>query len=273
MRLPAGWSGVVGLKFTFGALPYDGYSGANSTLSAPGVFGRDSADARLMAEVLLARSLPAGDGGRLRIGVVRAPFWSDIDPEVEAACAGAIAATGCPVEEIDIAYADLAAPAGGVRASVELTAAVPAEVLPHLDQLTQGMIAYSARVPALRLVRADRVRARMRREIAAAFERVDVLAWPSNPAPAPPIGNPLLQLPSGPALPDMANLRQAVIANLAGVPGIAVPVGRHTGGLPIGLQLLGRWGEEATLLDAAEHIERVTDRAWVDAVPPIAATP
>jgi Asp-tRNA(Asn)/Glu-tRNA(Gln) amidotransferase A subunit family amidase len=257
MRLPAGWSGVVGLKFTFGALPYDGYSGANSTLSAPGVFGRDSADTRLMAEALLARPLPVGDGAALRIGVVRTPFWSDIDPEVETACAGAIAASGCAVEEVDIPYADLAAPAGGVRASVELTAAVPREVLADLDQLTQGMITYSARVPALRLVRADRIRARMRREIAAALERVDVLAWPSNPAPAPPIANPVLQLPSGPALPDMANLRQAVIGNLAGVPGISVPVGRHSSGLPIGLQLLGRWGAEATLLDAAAHLEQV----------------
>lgn len=270
MRLPGGWSGVVGLKFTFGALPYDGYSGANSTLSAPGVFGRDSGDARLMAEALLAKALPVGAGAALRIGLVREPFWSDIDPEVEAVCAGAIAATGCEVEEIEIRYAELAAPAGGVRASVELTAAVPHEVLPDLDQLTQGMIAYSARVPALRLVRADRIRARMRREIAAAFERVDLLAWPSNPAPAPPIANPVLQLPSGPALPDMANLRQAVIANLAGVPGISVPVGRHSSGLPIGLQLLGRWGGEATLLDAAAHIETVSnwdsDR-WPDLSP------
>ncbi|HVS68431.1 MAG TPA: amidase [Mycobacteriales bacterium] len=258
MRLPAGWSGVVGLKFTFGALPYDGYSGANSTLSAPGVFGRDGADTRLMAEVLLARSLDRGDGSSLRIGIVRDPFWADVDPEVEAVCEAAITASGCQVEEIAIPYAELAAPAGGVRASVELTAAVPRELLPDLDQLTQGMIAYSARVPALRLVRADRVRARMRREMAAAFERVDVLAWPSNPAPAPPIANPVLALPSGPALPDMANLRQAVIGNLAGVPGISIPAGRHSSGLPIGLQLLGAWGREATLLDAAEHFETVT---------------
>jgi Asp-tRNA(Asn)/Glu-tRNA(Gln) amidotransferase A subunit family amidase len=257
-RLPAGWSGVVGLKFTFGALPYDGYSGANSTLSAPGVFGRDSGDARLMAEALLARSVPRGDGAALRVGVVRSPFWSDIDPEVDAACAAALTATGCNVEELDIPYAELAAPAGGLRASAELTVAVPVDVLPDLDQLTQGMIAYSARVPALRLVRADRIRARMRRELAAAFERVDVLAWPSNPAPAPPIASPVLQLPSGPALPDMANLRQAVIANLAGVPGISVPVGMHSSGLPIGLQLLGRWGSEAMLLDAAELLEAVT---------------
>jgi Asp-tRNA(Asn)/Glu-tRNA(Gln) amidotransferase A subunit family amidase len=64
----------------------------------------------------------------------------------------------------------------------------------------------------------------------------------------------MLALPSGPALPDGPNLRQAVIANLAGVPGISVPVGLHSGGLPIGLQLLAPWGHEAALLDAANHL-------------------
>jgi Asp-tRNA(Asn)/Glu-tRNA(Gln) amidotransferase A subunit family amidase len=54
------------------------------------------------------------------------------------------------------------------------------------------------------------------------------------------------------------------------VPGISVPVGLHPNGLPIGVQLIGRWGEEAVLLDAATHIERATNRRWVDAVAPVA---
>jgi Asp-tRNA(Asn)/Glu-tRNA(Gln) amidotransferase A subunit family amidase len=45
----------------------------------------------------------------------------------------------------------------------------------------------------------------------------------------------------------------------------------HSSGLPIGLQLLAPWGQEAMLLDAAEHVERSTAREWVDAVPPAAA--
>jgi Asp-tRNA(Asn)/Glu-tRNA(Gln) amidotransferase A subunit family amidase len=272
MRLPAGWSGVVGLKFTFGALPYDGYSGANSTLSSPGAFGRDGADTRLMSEALLARPLPRGDGSALRVGLVRSPYWEDIDPEVEAACHAALKLAGFVVENVPIAFAELAAPAGGVRASVEMSLAVPSVVLPDLDAVTRGMLAYSAKVPASRLLRADRVRSRLRSEFAAAFERVDLLAWPTNAAPAPPIASPVLHLPSGPAMADTANLRQAVIANLAGVPGISVPVGLHSSGLPMGLQLLAAWGGEATLLDAAEQVEIGSDRSWVDALPPVAAT-
>jgi Asp-tRNA(Asn)/Glu-tRNA(Gln) amidotransferase A subunit family amidase len=256
-RLPAGWCGVVGLKLTYGALPYDGYPGANSTLSSPGVFGRDSADARLMAEALLARALPAGDRSKLRVGVVRTPFWDDVDPEVVQACESALGAAGLVAEDLEIGYAEVSAAAGGVRASVEMSAAVPASVIPDLDALTRGMIGYAKKIPAVRLLRADRVRARLRRELVAAFERFDLLAWPTNPAPAPAIASPVIQLPSGPAMPDTGNLRQAVLANLTGVPGISVPVGLHSTGLPIGLQLLAPWGEEARLLDAAAHLEAV----------------
>src|SRR4029078_6761856 len=94
------------------------------------------------------------------------------------------------------------------------------------------------------MVRADRVRAHLRRETARAFEQVDVLAWPVSPAPPPLIDAPIVELPSGATLADPSNLRQATLANLAGVPGISVPVG-EAAGLPVGLQLLAPWGAEA----------------------------
>jgi Asp-tRNA(Asn)/Glu-tRNA(Gln) amidotransferase A subunit family amidase len=130
-------------------------------------------------------------------------------------------------------------------------------LLPSLDPVTRGMVQYSAMMPARRLLRADRVRARLRRGLADLFASYELIAWPTNPAPAPPRAAPTVMLPSGPALPDAGNLRQAVIANLAGVPGISVPVGTHPNGLPVGLQLLAAWDGEATLLDAAEHLKRL----------------
>jgi aspartyl-tRNA(Asn)/glutamyl-tRNA(Gln) amidotransferase subunit A len=268
-RLPAGWCGVVGLKVTYGALPYDGYTGANSTFSGPGAFGRDGGDSRLLLEALLARALPAREADQLRVGVVRRPYWEDIDADVERACGEALTASGFALCELELAFAELAAPAGAVRAGAELGVAVPNVVVGELDPITRGLLHYSALQPARRLVRADRVRARLRRTLADAFTACDLLAWPTNPAPAPPIEAPLLKLPSGEALPDAPNIRQAILANLTGVPGVSVPVGFHPTGLPIGLQLLAPWGEESRLLDAAERIEHATDRRWVDAAPPI----
>jgi Asp-tRNA(Asn)/Glu-tRNA(Gln) amidotransferase A subunit family amidase len=237
-------------------------------LSGPGAFGRDAADTRLLLEALLDRELPTGDGSSLRVAVIRDPFWTDLDPEVATTCESALAATGWQVSSVGLPYAELAAPAGGVRAASELGSMVPSRLLPDVDPITRGMLQYSALMPARRLIRADRVRAKLRRGLADLFASYDAIAWPTNPAPAPAIANPVVNLPSGPSLADTPNLRQAVIANLAGVPGVSVPVGLHSSGLPIGLQLLATWGGEATLLGAASRIEQTIDRAGFDAGPP-----
>jgi Asp-tRNA(Asn)/Glu-tRNA(Gln) amidotransferase A subunit family amidase len=152
------------------------------------------------------------------------------------------------------------------------------EALPQLtdadvaqaDPLTRGLLKYERLLPADLLVRADRIRSQLRRGMVDAFAGCDVLAWPTIAAPAPRIDNPTVELPSGPAPADSPNVRQAGIANLTGQPGISVPVGVHSSGLPMGLMLLAPWGREDLLLDAAEHVEQATGREWVDAQPPLA---
>jgi aspartyl-tRNA(Asn)/glutamyl-tRNA(Gln) amidotransferase subunit A len=268
-RLPAGWCGVVGLKLSYRALPYDGYTGANSTLSAPGVFARDSADARLVAEALLARELLAADASGLTIGVVDDPYWQDIDPEVDAACHAALDLLALPVRQAEIAFAALGGPAGALRAGAELGGAVPEQIVRELQPVTRGLLQFVAMQPARRLVKADRVRARLRQELNAAFASCDLLAWPTNPAPAPPIAAPVLALPSGPVPADGPNIRQATLANLAGVPAVSLPVGMHSSGLPIGLQLIAPWGQEARLLDAVAHFEAASEHRWATAQPAI----
>jgi aspartyl-tRNA(Asn)/glutamyl-tRNA(Gln) amidotransferase subunit A len=253
-RIPAAYCGVVGLKTTWGSVPREGYTGGVSTFSAAGAFGRDAADVRLLSEVLIGRALPAGDGARLRCGIVRAPFWEDLDPEVEARCSHALEAADWELVELTLDRVELAGAAAAARLAPELLAGLDLSVLPELDPATRGLTQFSLLTPAVRMVRADRVRAHLRRETARAFERVEILAWPSSPAPPPAVDAPIVQLPSGPALADAPNIRQATLANLTGVPGISVPVG-SAGGLPVGLQLLAPWGEEARLLDAAEHLE------------------
>jgi len=269
-RIPAAYCGVVGLKLTYGGVPRDGYTGAATSLSAWGALARDGADTRLLTEVLLGRPLERSGGAGLRVGIVRAPYWDDCDPAVVTSCEQAIAAAGWATEDIELSAGDLLPAAGIVRTMCELVPATPAHVLAAADPLVRAYALYARLWPAMLVARADRVRAQLRVDLVRAFERVDVIAWPTVPAPAPPLDAPAVELPSGTVPADAANVRQATAANLAGVPGISVPVAPHPSGLPLGLQLLAPWGAEAVLLDAAEHLEDATGRTFVDARPPLA---
>jgi Asp-tRNA(Asn)/Glu-tRNA(Gln) amidotransferase A subunit family amidase len=271
VRLPAAYCGVTGLKGTYGSAPSDGYTHRFSSLGAAGPMCRDAADARLFGEALFGRVLAPGDGAALRVGVVRSPFWENVDPEIERACHEALAEAGWTTSEIELAGAEHSRVATVLRLTLEALPAVRPEELADADPLMLALLKYEKLLPARHLVQADRVRALLRRELAAAFERVDLIAWPTVPAPAPPIAEPRVQLPSGPSPADPANVGQTGIGNLAGIPGISVPVGTHPSGLPMALQLQAAWDRDELLLDAAEHLERATDRQFVDAVPPIAA--
>ena len=265
-RLPAAYCGVVGLKVTYRSLPYDSYFGMGTTFSAPGAFGRDAGDARLVAEALLARPLTAEPVRELRVGVVRDPYWSDCQPEVVTVAEQALAATGWSVRDITIDHLELAGAALMIRLGAE-AGCPPALVLAALSPVTRAIMLANLLRPAPAVSRADRARAAIRRAVAVALDDVDVIAWPSVPAPAPPIANTFVEVPSGTMPADIVNMRQAVVGNVTGQPGISIPVG-FVNGLPIGLQLLGPWGEEARLFAAAQHVEDATDREFVDAIPP-----
>jgi len=265
-RIPAAYCGVVGMKVTFGSLPYDGYFGVTTSLSAPGVLTRNAGDARLLAEALLDRALPAGPRGALRVGVVRDPYVEDCDPDVAAACEAALRATGWELVDLAIEHVELAGAALLSRLVAEV-GRPPTPVFDRLSVTSKALFVAGSLMSATSVPRGDRVRGAVRDSVARAFHDVDLIAWPSSPAPAPPLAAPWVNLPSGPATADMANVRQTGLANLTGVPGISVPVGIHPTGLPMGLQLLAPWHHEARLLDAAEQIERATGSAFVNLVP------
>jgi Asp-tRNA(Asn)/Glu-tRNA(Gln) amidotransferase A subunit family amidase len=232
---------------------------------------RDAADARLLGEVLFSRVLGPGDGAALRVGIVREPFWADVDPEIERACEDALEAAGWETAELSLAGAEHSRAATVLRLTLEALPSIQPHELADADPLTRALIKYEKLLPARHLVQADRVRALLRRELEQAFEHVDLIAWPTVPAPAPPIANPTVELPSGPSPADPANVGQTGLGNLSGIPGISVPVGTHSSGLPMALQLQAAWGRDQALLDAAEHLERATGRQFVDVVPPIAS--
>jgi Asp-tRNA(Asn)/Glu-tRNA(Gln) amidotransferase A subunit family amidase len=252
---------------------------AVTTMIVSGPLCADAADARLLGSALLGGELRAGGAGGLRIGVVRDDVSEDVAPAVREACEAAIEAlraeTGGEVREVVLEDLPASALSAVLIANTEGMGGIAPERLnrlsPELSPLNRGFAKYRMLLPAAAAVKSARVRTLMRRRLATLFEEVDVLAWPTVPAVAPPLEAPLVELPSGTTAADQANVRGAGLANLTGIPAISVPVGLDEGSLPIALQLQGAWGRDELLLDAAEALERASGRRWVEQRAPLAA--
>jgi Asp-tRNA(Asn)/Glu-tRNA(Gln) amidotransferase A subunit family amidase len=279
IRFPAAYCGLTGLKPTFARSTMAGHhmDGVSTTIVS-GPLTADAADCRLLGSALFGEQLVAGDAGSLRIGVIRDAVSEDVAPEVREACEEAIAAlqaqTGGEVREVEPADLDAASLATVLIANSESLAESSPERLndldPEISPINRGFLKYRMLLPAAASVKAYRIRTLMRRRLAALFEQVDVLAWPTVPAVAPPLEAPLVELPSGTLTADQANVRGAGLANLTGIPAISVPVGLGADELPIALQLQAAWGRDELLLDAAEALERANGRRWVESLPPLA---
>jgi aspartyl-tRNA(Asn)/glutamyl-tRNA(Gln) amidotransferase subunit A len=102
--------------------------------------------------------------------------------------------------------------------------------------------------------RAQKLRTLIKRDFDLAFEKCDVLLTPATPSPAFAVGEKNAD-PLSMYLQDVFT----VTVNLAGLPGIAVPAGLSESGLPLGLQLIGKAFDEATLLRAAFAVEMAAD--------------
>jgi Asp-tRNA(Asn)/Glu-tRNA(Gln) amidotransferase A subunit family amidase len=277
IRYPAAYCGLTGLKPTFGRSAMGGHHVKQTTTIVSGPLCHDAASCRLLASALFGEELAAGQAAGLRIGIVPGELWDDCDEEVRTACETALGqlrdATGAPVAEVAIDRIEHVPAASVLIGSTEELADVTPASITSLGEdvslVNRALLRYRMLTPAPAIAKAWRVRTAVRRSLATLFERVDVIAWPTVAAPAPPLDNPTAVVPSGHWPADFTNPRQGGIANLTGVPGVSIPVGTSSEGLPIGLQLLAAWGRDELLLDAAEAFEGATERRWVDAAPPL----
>ncbi len=278
IRYPAGYCGLTGLKPTFGRSAMGGHHIPNTETIVSGPLCADAGDCRLLASALFGEELAASEAPALRIGVVREPLWLNSQPGVREACERGLEAlrseVGGELIELELPELEIWTLTAVLVAQAEEAHLLTAEALnsldPDLSPINRGLLKLRAILPSTITARAKLVRTRARRELTRMFEAVDVLAWPTLPAVAPPLDQPLVELPSGTETADRANVGHGAVANLAGIPGISVPVGLSEG-LPAGLQLLGAWGSDAMLLDAAEALERATDRQFVELRAPVAA--
>jgi aspartyl-tRNA(Asn)/glutamyl-tRNA(Gln) amidotransferase subunit A len=298
IREPAAFCGVVGLKPTYGRVSRYGLIAFASSLDQVGPLARDVRDAALALQVIAGRDpadstsadIPVpryaegltGSLRGLRLGLAREFLTKGVDPGVAAALESAIETLrglGAVCEDVSLPHAPYALPAyylvapaeassnlaryagvlyghraKGVEDLYSLYARTRAEGFgPEVKRrIMLGTYALSAGYYEAFYLRAQRVRTLIRRDFEAAFERVDVLVGSVTPTAAFRLGE-RIDDPLEMYLADVFT----VPVNLAGVPGISIPCG-FAGGLPIGLQIIGRPFEEATVLNVAYAFEQAT---------------
>jgi aspartyl-tRNA(Asn)/glutamyl-tRNA(Gln) amidotransferase subunit A len=113
-----------------------------------------------------------------------------------------------------------------------------------------GTYALSAGYYDAYYLKAQKVRALLAQDFEQAFEKVDAIVTPTSPTPAFKLG----EKADDPLAMYLADI-YTVVADLVGIPGISVPCGETRDGLPIGLQVLGKHFDEATVLRLAHAYE------------------
>ncbi|GAA2687229.1 MULTISPECIES: amidase [Actinosynnema] len=270
IRVPAALNGVVGLKPTYDLVPRRGVTSLSWTLDHVGPITRTAQDAALVLAALTGHPPVTGSGpadlAGLRVGVPGNYYFDRVTPDVEVAVRSAIAdleSRGARLVEVAIPMADL------VHA-VHWGLMVPEATAYHERTLRETPDRYGEDVRVLleagELVGAgDYLRARrattlVRRAWAGLWAEVDVLAAPTTPATAVPVGRGEVVWPDG-GVETVADayVRLCAPANITGGPAVTVPVGADADGLPIGLQLLAAPGADHRLLRVAATCER---RVW-----------
>lgn len=255
IRIPASLCGVVGLKPTFGLVSVRGVIPLGATLDHVGPLARSVEDAALLLEVISGKRVKEFRGGvtGLRIGVAEEYFFERIEPEVARAVRHALARLGGLGARLVRAIVPSAEDATLASRKILLAEAAVYHRRWRARRAEYGedvkrLVEMGETLPAKELAWAQKVRAQFRRGLARLFQRVDVLVTPTTPATAALIGESTIEIGGETEDVRLAMTRLVRVFNLAGVPALSVPCGRDSGGLPIGLQIVGRRREEATVL-------------------------
>jgi aspartyl-tRNA(Asn)/glutamyl-tRNA(Gln) amidotransferase subunit A len=298
IRQPASFCGVVGMKPTYGRVSRYGLVAFASSLDQIGPITRDVTDCALVLGVIAGHDpsdstsadLPVPDYRAalqpeikgLKIGVPREYFGAGIEPEVEKVVRRAIAKLeemGAICEETSLPHTEYALPAYYLVAPAEASSnlarydgvsyglRVPGKDIIEMYMNTRsqgfgpevkrrimlGTYALSSGYYDAYYLKALKVRTLIRRDFEAAFSKYDLLATPTSPTVAFRLG----EKAGDPLAMYMSDLC-TIPVNMAGLPALSIPCG-FSQGLPVGLQLIGKAFDEATLLRVAYAFEQATE--------------
>ncbi len=281
IRIPASLCGVVGLKPTFGRISEHGAAPLDWSVAHLGPLGATVEDVALAYGLMAGPdprdpnslhqppvTLAGWDAGHLRglrLGVYR-PWYEHATPDIVAACDALLAhfkVAGATVQEVTIPELDAVRLAHIVTILSEMAASMRnhGAAVRQLGPSVRTTLALTNGFSSADYVNAQRVRTRALAAFAEAFGQVDALITPATAITAPPIppagarGGAWSDLSA-----DTEVMRYMFPANLAGLPALSFPAGYDAAGLPMGMQVMGRHWDEATLLRIAYVAERALQR-------------
>ncbi|MGY8683258.1 amidase [Bradyrhizobium sp. UFLA05-153] len=281
IRMPANFCGVTGLKVTWGRVSRAGAMPLSQSLDTVGPLAQTAEDCALLLALMagpdpedptasaepVADYVAATQGSLkgLKIGVPTSFYVDDLDPEVARVLDETIAVL--KREGADIVKVELP-DQRQLQAASQLVLAVEAAAF-HKRWLIERPQDYGAQVlmrlqnglavPAITYLEAMRWRGPALAAHHAAIAGVDAVIAPVSPVPAPTIAESDVGGDvHAPALLQRLTLFTRPV-NYLGLPSLVVPSGFTKGGLPVGMQLIGRAFDEATLLTIGATFQRATD--------------
>jgi len=299
IRQPASFCSVVGLKPTYGRVSRYGLIAFASSLDQIGPITKDVQDSALLMNVIAGYdpldstsvNVPVpnyagflnGDVKGLKVGIPREYFIPGMQPEVEQAVRAAIRLlekNGIRLEEISLPHTEYAVAVYYIIATAEASSNLarydgmkygfraPARDLtetymksreqgfgPEVKRrIMLGSYALSAGYYEAYYLKAQKVRALIKKDFEEAFKKCDAIVTPTAPTTAFKIGE-KTEDPLQMYLSDIFTIS----VNLAGLPGLSLPCGFDSEGLPIGMQIIGKHFDEATILRIGHAYEQATE--------------
>ena len=290
-RIPAAWSGLTGLRPTWGRVSRRGVAGVSWSMDTVGPISRSAEDCALTFQAIAGHdpedpyswnvSVPdylqeiQGGVDGLRVGVLREKVADGgLEPgvrQVIESSAAQLGELGATTREISMPIVENAGAVSKCITDMD-GASVHYERLKtradEYDHNTRVRLLTAILTPAQAYYKAQKVRTLIRQAVLEALEEVDVIVLPTSPTVAP-------LLPSEAGIKSQEDARSRIAGvrnftgafNVAGVPALSIPCGFSADNLPLSLQLVGKPMADGLLMRVAHAYQQVTD--WHLRRPPL----
>jgi Asp-tRNA(Asn)/Glu-tRNA(Gln) amidotransferase A subunit family amidase len=242
---PASYCGIFAYKPTFNAIPRAGMKPGGDSLDTIGVYGRSVEDVAFFGAALTNRADLENRIDRApRIGMCRTNEWSLVQPEMRKAFEDAARRLGAPEFELPARFKGLRESHTAIlwyevaRSMADEFTRFPDKLDPRLHKRCADGYALDPK----EYVRAQQHAAECRAHFSEALGDLDVLIAPAATSEAPK------------GLSSTGDVALNILATVLHTPSVAIPAGKSPSGMPLGLQVIGRIGDDARTLACAAWI-------------------